>query len=213
LTRRRVTTREAAEVLGISIEAVRKRIERGQLDHDREDNRVYVYMDDDRTKSGRDVEGEEANALVETLREQVAYLRGVIATRDQELALRAEEVRRRDAALEREQQLTAFFAERLREIEAPRGEPRDAPEAREDAPQSPPSPGPAGTTADAGEGQETAADATDRGNVRGDHSEAQEAQEERVAWHKKWEHRLLLVLIAIVSLSALLYLALPVLSP
>jgi hypothetical protein len=207
-----VTTREAAEVLGISIEAVRKRIERGQLAHEREDNRVYVYLDDDRTESGRDVEGEEANALVETLREQVAYLRGVIATRDQELALRAEEVRRRDAALEREQQLTAFFAERLREIDAPRGEPYDAPEGREDAPQSPVRPGPAGTTVDAGEGQETVADATDRGDVPSDHSESQEAQE-RLAWHKKWEHRLLLVLGAIVGVSALLYVVIAMLSP
>jgi len=114
-----VTTREAAGVLGISVEAVRKRIERNQLDYEREDNRVYVYLDDDQTESGRDAVGEGGNALVEALREQVAYLRGVIATRDQELALRAEEVRRRDAALEREQQLTAFFAERLRELETP----------------------------------------------------------------------------------------------
>ena len=119
MTRQLVTTREAAGVLGISVEAVRKRIERNQLDYEREDNRVYVYLDDDQTESGRDAVGEGGNALVEALREQVAYLRGVIATRDQELALRAEEVRRRDAALEREQQLTAFFAERLRELETP----------------------------------------------------------------------------------------------
>jgi hypothetical protein len=56
---------------------------------------------------------------VETLREQVAYLQGVIATRDQELALRAEEIRRRDTALEREQQLAALFADRLQALEAP----------------------------------------------------------------------------------------------
>jgi hypothetical protein len=33
------------------------------------------------------------------LREQIAYLQGVIATRDRELATRAEEIRRRDEAL------------------------------------------------------------------------------------------------------------------
>jgi hypothetical protein len=64
---------------------------------------------------------------VETLREQVAYLQGVIATRDQELALRAEEIRRRDTALEREQQLAAMFADRLQALEAP----ASSPEARE----------------------------------------------------------------------------------
>jgi hypothetical protein len=59
---------------------------------------------------------------------------------------------------------------------------------------------------------ETDADATDRDDVRGAQGEAQEAQEERLAWHKKWEHRLLLVLGAIVGVSALLYLAVTVLS-
>ena len=53
------------------------------------------------------------------LREQVAYIQGVIATRDGELGQRAEEIRRRDAALEREQQLAAIFAEWLRKLEAP----------------------------------------------------------------------------------------------
>jgi len=53
------------------------------------------------------------------LREQVAYLQGVIATRDRELEQRSEEIRRRDAALEREQHLAAGFAERLQALGAP----------------------------------------------------------------------------------------------
>jgi hypothetical protein len=72
--------------------------------------------------------------LVETLREQVAYLQGVIATRDRELEQRAEEIRRRDAALEREQQLAAMFADRLREIEAPQ-QARESPQRVEEAPE------------------------------------------------------------------------------
>jgi hypothetical protein len=126
LARRRVTTREASETLGVSVEAVRKRIERGKIDHEREANRVYVYLDDDQIESGHNAEGEETNGLLEALREQVAYLQGVIATRDRELATRAEEIsrrdeeiRRRDAALEREQHLAAGFAERLRALGAP----------------------------------------------------------------------------------------------
>jgi DNA-binding Lrp family transcriptional regulator len=75
MTGRRVTTREAADALGISVEAVRKRIERGQLDHERVDNRVYVYLDEDRTESGPNVEGEGPSALVESLQDQVSYLR------------------------------------------------------------------------------------------------------------------------------------------
>ncbi|HET6261563.1 MAG TPA: hypothetical protein VFG99_04920 [Chloroflexia bacterium] len=74
-----MTTREAAETLGISVEAVRKRIERGQLHHEREDNRVYVYLDKDQTMSGHDVEGEVTGALVESLQDQVSYLREQLA--------------------------------------------------------------------------------------------------------------------------------------
>jgi predicted metal-dependent phosphoesterase TrpH len=72
---------------------------------------------------------------VDTLREQVAYLQGVIATRDRELEQRAEEIRRRDAALEREQQLTAIFADRLRELEPPKAA-RDGAETVEEASKS-----------------------------------------------------------------------------
>jgi hypothetical protein len=70
------------------------------------------------------------------LREQVAYLQGVIATRDRELEQRAEEIRRRDAALEREQQLAAIFADRLRELEAPAPtEERESPQTVEEKPE------------------------------------------------------------------------------
>jgi hypothetical protein len=70
------------------------------------------------------------------LREQVAYLQGVIATRDRELEQRAEEIRRRDAALEREQQLAAIFADRLRELEAPApSEARESPQPAKDEPE------------------------------------------------------------------------------
>jgi excisionase family DNA binding protein len=77
LTRQRVTTKEAAEALGISVEAVRKRIERGQLGHERVDGRVYVYLDGDQTESGPDVEVEstalisEKNARIELLERQL----------------------------------------------------------------------------------------------------------------------------------------------
>jgi hypothetical protein len=146
--KRRVTVAEAADILGITAEAVRTRIKRGKLDSVKDPpdrtGTVYVLLRADQTGPNTDptVQGQAQTAdqtpardeLVEALREQVAYLQGVIATRDQELALRAEEIRRRDAALEREQQLTAIFADRLRELEAPR-EPPGAPEPVEEEPE------------------------------------------------------------------------------
>jgi hypothetical protein len=137
---------EASEILGITAEAVRTRIKRGKLDSVKEPpdrtGTVYVLLQTDQTRPNIDptLQGQDQitgqTELVETLREQVAYLQGVIAVRDQELALRAEEIRRRDTALEREQQLAAMFADRLQALEAP----TSSSEARE----SPESPGPAG---------------------------------------------------------------------
>jgi hypothetical protein len=153
---RRVTVAEAAEVLGITAEAVRTRIKRGKLESVKDPpdrtGTVYVLLQVDQTGPNTDPTSQvqdqtsdrtqERGELVEALREQVSYLQGVIATRDRELEQRAEEIRRRDMALEREQQLTAMFATRLGELEAPREEREEAvPEAQE----SPASPGPTET--------------------------------------------------------------------
>jgi chromosome segregation ATPase len=150
--KRRVTVAEAAEILGITAEAVRTRIKRNKLESVKEPpdrtGTVYVLLQADQTGPNIDPtsqvqdqtidqteqRAELVEALrdqVEALREQAAYLQGVIATRDRELEQRAEEIRRRDAALEREQQLTAMFATRLGELEAPTveaTETREAPE-------------------------------------------------------------------------------------
>lgn len=152
---RRVTVAEAAERLGITAEAVRTRIKRGRLDSVKEPpdrtGTVYVLLQADQTGPNIDPtpQGQDQTAdqprgrdeLVETLREQVAYLQGVIAVRDQELQQRAEEIRRRDSALEREQQLTAMFATRLGELEAP------TVEAAEARPTHDPTPAPEGAQA------------------------------------------------------------------
>jgi len=147
--RRRVTVAEASEILGITAEAVRTRIKRGKLDSVKEPpdrtGTVYVLLEVDQTGPNMDPTSQSQDrtpdqaALVETLREQVAYLQGVIATRDKELEQRAEEIRRRDAALEREQQLTAIFADRLRELDAPR-EARESPETAAEEPERAPRP-------------------------------------------------------------------------
>lgn len=133
---------EAAEILGITAEAVRTRIKRGKLDSVKDPpqpgGKVYVLLESDQTRPDTDPttqvrdQTSDQTQLVETLREQVAYLQGVIATRDRELEQRAEEIRRRDAALEREQQLTAMFADQLRAIEAPQ-EASESPEQAEEA--------------------------------------------------------------------------------
>jgi hypothetical protein len=58
------------------------------------------------------------NELIAELRSRVGFL-------ERQLDVRRKEIRRRDAALEREQQLTAMFAERLSALEAPDKKPGD----------------------------------------------------------------------------------------
>src|ERR671920_1453387 len=47
--RRRVTVAEASEILGITVEAVRGRIKRGTLDHERDSGTVYILVDADQS--------------------------------------------------------------------------------------------------------------------------------------------------------------------
>jgi excisionase family DNA binding protein len=115
MTGRSVTTKEAAEALGISVEAVRKRIERGQLGHERVDGRVYVYLDDDQTKSGLDVEVE-STLLISELRARIELLEDQLE--------QANERERQATERDREnRRLLAAALERIPpQLEAPRDE-------------------------------------------------------------------------------------------
>jgi hypothetical protein len=136
----RVTIQEAARRLGVKDDAIRKRVQRGTLEHDKDlDGRVYVYLDATRDASqdtykdatrrasqgGTGGTAQDATrdvshaALVDALRDQVEYLRGVIETRDRELEARTEELMRKD-------HIIARLTERIPAIEAP-SEPREAP--------------------------------------------------------------------------------------
>jgi len=108
---RRATLREASEILGVSVEAVRKRVKRGSLRADKgPDGRVYVYLDagGDAPHPQPVVEGSEAS-LVEELRRQNDYLREQL---DAEREARTEERRRHDT-------LMAQLMQRIPELEPP----------------------------------------------------------------------------------------------
>ena len=119
------TVHDAANALGVSIDAIRKRIQRGTIPHERhEDGRVYVLLDKASTMqdmSGnaagmvRDTDQDEdpvrygTDELVESLRDQIGFLR--------------RELERKDAILLR-------MVERIPELEISQAptELRDAPE-------------------------------------------------------------------------------------
>lgn len=107
-TGRRVTMAEAADELGLSVEAIRKRVQRKTLTSDKgEDGRRYVYLDDVRDESRPKASAESSGELVEVLRAQVEDLRGRL---DKETEANRENRR-----------IIAGLIERVPELEAPRG--------------------------------------------------------------------------------------------
>src|SRR5215208_6950412 len=116
----RLTIQEAARALGVSEGAVRKRVTRGTLPHEKEDDgRVYVYVDtggrrgvDDRQDEGVDPN---STALISQLRDEVAYLRDENRRKDEIIMQQAMTMR----------QITAASSQ----------EPPEAPEAVEEEPE------------------------------------------------------------------------------
>jgi hypothetical protein len=101
----RLTVAQAAAQLGVSQDAIRKRIRRNTIDYDQDpDGRIYVYVD-----LSEVVQDESSDAsmerLVQVQHDDIEFLR-------RELETRTEEIRRRDSII-------AALAQRLPEIEAP----------------------------------------------------------------------------------------------
>src|SRR5215208_6601692 len=130
----RVTIQEAAYRLGVKEDAIRKRIQRGSMQHEKaEDGRVYVWVD-----TTQDTAQDER---LEDLREQIAYLRRQL---DEERDAR----RRADMILAQLSQANAEQARTIRAIEAP----DEATEAAEPVEEEPARAEPRSSTGEAQEG-------------------------------------------------------------
>lgn len=128
---RRVTIRQAAERLGITEGAVRKRIQRGSISYDKdEDGRVYVYLDTYEDMSQDATSHSHSDAapaeLVDVLQDQVLYLR-------EQLAEEREARRRADTIIAQLGSSNARLGDRLAELEGASGEPEKPQEAREES--------------------------------------------------------------------------------
>lgn len=128
----RATVEEAAKLLGLSENAVRKRIERGTLRSEKVDDIRYVLLDGAMPQHALNMPTDISlmQAHLDSMQEQLSYLKAVIHTRD-------EEIRRKD-------HLLAATLERIPAIEAPPdtpSEPRESP-----VPDAEPRPGTPGQT-------------------------------------------------------------------
>ena len=142
MSQQRLSVREAAELLGISPDGVRMRIKRGSMESERDDEgRVWVWLEPANSAS-QDPNSvyQQSSGEVETLRDEVAYLRSVISQRDSEL--------------ERAHRLLGESLSQLRALNAPVNEQSDAsdtaetvsadnPETSQHSPQESPQPPPA----------------------------------------------------------------------
>jgi uncharacterized coiled-coil protein SlyX len=143
----RLTVAQAADTLGISQDAVRKRIARGTISHDRDESgRVYVYLSPSETvhKTDQDTMWDAASKTV-----QDSYIRSL----EDQIAFLRHELERKDAIL-------LNLTERIPQLEAP----SEATEARE-SPE---------TVTDTSEGSEPRSYAP--GAKLGAHSEAERVQ-------------------------------------
>jgi DNA repair exonuclease SbcCD ATPase subunit len=151
--RRRITVAEASEVLGVTVEAVRGRIKRGTLEHERDSGTVYVLLDADQSRDQTRPDDDQTSDrprpddhmdITEELRDRIRYL-------ERQVEEEREARRRADTILA---QLSAANAEQARTIRALEAPAETPPEERE----SP----------------ETAAEASDSAEHRSATAEAQE---------------------------------------
>lgn len=122
----RVSVYEAAKVLGVTVDAIRKRIQRGTIPHERDDGgRVWVLLDASSTipDNVQDNYRVPSDPLVDELREQIRYLREILS-KEQDARRRA------DTIIAQLTQANATLATLVPELEAPPGEPAPAPPPR-----------------------------------------------------------------------------------
>ena len=118
---RRVTVDEAARHLGLSVDAVRKRVQRNQIPHEKDlAGRVRIILDESSTiqDESQDTTGREKNEVVGELRDRIRYL-------ERQVEEEREARRRADTLL-------AQLMQRIPELEPPA--PPETPEPREPGP-------------------------------------------------------------------------------
>ncbi len=129
----RLTVAEAADALGVSQDAIRKRVKRDTIQHGKDDGRIFVLLDATKNRPKTDQDAGRVE-MVEVLRDEISHLR--------------RESERKDTIILSLSQSNAEQARTIRAIEAPatneqpRGVAQDAGEgeSRGDIPHEPQKP-------------------------------------------------------------------------
>jgi phage I-like protein len=100
----RFTVAAAAEILGVSQDAVRKRVKRDTIQHGKDDGRIFVLLDANKNRPKTDQDAGRVE-MVEVLRDEISHLR--------------RESERKDTIILSLSQSNAEQARTIRAIEAP----------------------------------------------------------------------------------------------
>ena len=133
----RLSVAEAARVLGVTRDAIHKRINRGSIEHEKgEDGRFYVYVDISSSELDTSTDESKDKSKVETLERLLENQQDRISFLERELERRGDETERLHQIVAGLTRATAELSARLPELEAP-SEPPGAPEIVTEKPQEP----------------------------------------------------------------------------
>jgi hypothetical protein len=140
-SRQRVTVAQAAEILGVTVEAIRGRIKRGTLDHERLSGTVYVLLDADQSTNRTRPDTDQATDRLQS------DTTALISAKDETITTLRDQLEAERQAHAEARRIIAGLVERIPAIAAPsetpeaaetseeqqgRGQPRpDAPGAQE----------------------------------------------------------------------------------
>ena len=119
----RLTVSDAARELGISVQAIHGRINRGTIEHERVDDRIYVFLPEEETHdqhSDNIVVNKVYNSYITTLKSEIESLR-----HDREVWI--EEAKRKDTIIAQMNQTMGSLIHRIPELEAPSTDSGQAP--------------------------------------------------------------------------------------
>jgi hypothetical protein len=126
---------EAAEALGVTRDAIHKRIRRGTIEYEKgEDGRFYVYVDTSTSRVDQSAYESKDESKVEVLERLIEGQQDRIAFLERELERRGDETVRLHQIVAGLTQANAQLAARVPELEAPQ-EAAEAPEPAEDEPE------------------------------------------------------------------------------
>ena len=106
----RVSVYEAAEVMGVTVDAIRKRVSKGTIPHERDqDGRVWVLLDDD----------QDATSKVRDTDQPQSDVTALISAKDETIAALREQLEQANERDRENRRIIAALTSRIPAIEAP----------------------------------------------------------------------------------------------